>query len=120
MNGTMLIFRAAGPLADPPMRVVLTSPPELQALHDALGGWLERVPGFDAIMLDGTAHRCVALCDEHGKGKKLPINRGATLLWAAARQAAAWPLTNPDGSFIDWLVGTVVVLLGDDEFMAAL
>lgn len=74
------------------------------------GGYLEAVPYFNKIAWDTEVHRCVAFCDEEGKLKGLPINNRANVLW-----------TNAVGEYVsDVLVGDVVIVWGDEEFMSAL
>jgi hypothetical protein len=96
-----------------------TEPPTLQFMRDAIGGDLELVPGFDTI----GGRRCAAFCNEHGKldHLQLPFNLRATLLWEGAlRVNHQAVLRDPTGDWVDWLVGPVLVLYGDDEFMAEL
>lgn len=103
MNGTMLIFR---PGEDLEVRT-LDATPEIETLHELVGGYIEAVPGFDRVAHAGTEQRCVAFCNEEGKLNGLPPNTVATVLWRIA-------LGRPQS---DWLVGPVVVLYGDREFM---
>jgi hypothetical protein len=90
------------------------APVDLEFLQNAVGGYIELVPGFDRI--GGRA--CVAFCNEHGKlHLELPFNRRATQLW---EEALGRSLRSPRGVWRDFLVGPVLVLYGDDEFMAEL
>jgi hypothetical protein len=50
-------------------------------------------------------------CNENGKIERLPVNRGATLLWRAVAGIV-------DGG--DYLAGPVAIVTGDAEFMADL
>src|SRR5262245_35255356 len=118
MRGTMLVFQ---PYHAQPARTELTAPPELEALQHAVGGWLEAVPHFDRIEIDGGEQRCVALCNEEGKLNHLDHNSRATVLWHQALRFAGLPgLILPNGGLADYLVGNVIVLFGDREFMDAL
>jgi hypothetical protein len=113
MKGMMLT-------SSPNMRVLDEHPldraPDLSEIQGHLGGgYLERVPGFTTIAHKGEVHRCVAFADEDGKMKALPTNHYATTLWKFAGTR-----TNPDLMLMERLCGPVVVLYGDDEFMAAL
>lgn len=54
--------------------------------------------------------KCFVLCNEHGKHMNLPVNLEANRLW---QLSAGEPLN-------DILVGPVVILFGDAEFMATL
>jgi hypothetical protein len=85
------------------------------------GGWLEKVPGFNSITIGKEKHDSVALCDEDGKIKQMSFNQKATMMWHEALRAQGHPgLCTPDGRLADYLVGTIVVLYGDQEFMEAL
>ena len=111
MKGTMLIYRPGSQSGE---RREFDHPPELEELQAALdGGYLESVPYFQSIDVDGTRHTCWALCDEEGKLKHLDINLHATMLWEQSLRRLG---THVD----DVLVGPVAVLFGDDEFMEAL
>jgi hypothetical protein len=80
MKGTMIIYRAAGSLADPPIVADIDQelPWLLDRLRDILDDDIEQVPLFDSIVIDGRRQRCVAFCGEHGKLNALPIvNRRA-------------------------------------------
>ena len=128
MKGKMLIYRAAGSLADPP---------EIRAIH-AVDDWsnaeanmdalrriveddLEVVPLFDTIMSNDRAMPCVAFCGEHSKFNRHPPNRRATLLWRSAIAAHDdMPPQMREYVARDVLVGTVVILTGDPEFMGLL
>jgi hypothetical protein len=85
------------------------------------GGYIELIPLFNSIEIEGTVHHCVAFCDEDGKRKEMPINWRATAMWEHALHCAGHPgLINPAGGLADYLVGAIIVLFGDDEFMEAL
>lgn len=102
----------------------------LQKMKDGIGGgYIEQVPGFDTIIIDKVKHRCVALCDEDGKRKDMPINPMATELWDDALKRRGHPGLAPliPGigmellpGLVDYLVGPVVVLYGDREFLQVL
>jgi hypothetical protein len=100
----------------------------LQKMKDAIGGgYIEKIPGFDTIVVDRVKHNCVPLCDEDGKRKDMPINPMATELWDDALKRHGHPgLTPLPGGvallpgLADYLVGPVVVLYGDRQFLEAL
>jgi hypothetical protein len=120
MKGMMLIIKP-GALAGETRE--LTAEPPLDVIKAALdGGYLEAVPGFTTLAVrDHPTRPCVAFCDEDGKSKQLPPNPTATVLWQKALQAQGHPgLIDPAGRVVDWLVGPVVVLAGDAEFMCAI
>ena len=58
---------------------------------------------------DGIAP-CVAFCDEDGKSKGLPPNTRVNEFWSMA-------LPEID---LDYLVGPIVILTGDADFMKAI
>jgi hypothetical protein len=63
----------------------------------------------------------VAFCDEDGKKKGLPVNKTATYLWETALRLVKHPgLMTYDGQVYDYLVGSIVVVSGDKEFMEEL
>lgn len=115
MKGFALIFRPGETTGE---LHKFTEPPTLQFMRDAVEGDLELVPGFDSI----GGRRCVAFCNEHGKldHVNLPMNETATALWETALNNRRSTLRDAYGGSIDWLVGPVLVLYGDDEFMAEL
>lgn len=124
MKGTMMIISAFGENQEEifPEARELTEAPSLETLKEALGGgWLEKVPGFDSIEVDKSVHPCVALCDEDGKRKELPVNEAATGLWHQALLRGGHPgLMTPYGTLADYLVGVIVILYGDNKFMRSL
>lgn len=118
MIGIMLVY---SPQTAAPVVTKLTKPPDVALLHETLGGYLELVPGFRSIRIDGDWKRCVAFCNEDGKREPLDVNNWATIQWDSALRHNGHPgLTTPDGQRYDYLVGNVVVLTGDPEFMDSL
>lgn len=81
--------------------------PSLGYLQRAVGGYIELIPLFEKFLDGGQMVPCVAYCNEDGKVNGLCLNRLATLLWFSA---AGRPLG-------DFLVGDVVIVYGDEEFM---
>jgi len=108
MNGVLLIF-----LPDEPEPVVhtLEKRPSLGLLQDAVGGYIETVPWFTQI----AGRRCIAYCNEDGKLEKMPLNRQATQLWHNALPPPG--LMGPGGEVVDYLVGPIAVVMGDDELL---
>lgn len=114
MKGTMMTIPANGPLAS----VALAEPPALETLQQAVGGFLEVVPHLRTLETKSGTVPCVAFCNEEGKLDRphpLPKNPRANLLWSAAMQREYGCGPEPD-----YLVGTIVVLFGDDAFMETL
>ena len=114
MKGTMITIRADGSTSLMPV----DASPDLETLKDGIGGgYLELVPGWKQIPFEnGKLQPCVAFCDEDGKRKQLPVNERATKLWFAMLQ-----LETPRSQlFNDVLVGSVVILTGDEAFMRSL
>lgn len=109
MRGRMLIVRPEG--ARPSIEVrELSGPPPLADLQSLVGGYLEAVPHFCQLLTPEGRTVATAFCDEEGKLKGLPFNLLATAMW----QASA---SGPTG---DVLVGTVVIVTGDQELMTSL
>lgn len=95
--------------------------PTLDSLKAAIGGGdLEVVPFFNVIEHDGKVVRCVAFCDENGKNTGMPFNESATARWQASLWAQGSSLGAKNNELLDYLVGKVAVVFGDDEFMKAL
>jgi len=131
MQGTAVIIPSGKSL--PLSTMMFAEPPTLEFLRSVVGGHIEWIPGFDTLACrhlrqhgdernpfrhgHGDIVRCVAFCTKEGKLDNLPFNGNATMLWQMALRRA-----RPDDPsfFPDYLVGTVVVLFGDDEFMQAL
>ena len=99
---------------DPGREQSLSAPPALKVLQDAVGGYIEAVPGFNCLERGGKVIRCVAYCNEEGKLHGLAPNHAATRLWDRALPAGLRP------SLADVLVGPIVILFGDRDFMEML
>jgi hypothetical protein len=97
MPGVLVIMNASGEYSVQPC----DNPPCLIDLQAAVGGDIEIVPGFNRFRNSPAA----AYCHETGKADGLPVNVAATDLW---RQQCATT---------DVLVGPVVVLIGDRDFI---
>jgi hypothetical protein len=124
MKGSTLIFRV-GKLI-PEARLWNDASPDLAFLQKAVGGWIQGVPDWRTIDVAGQIQPCVAYCNENGKLEGLPLNPAATLAWDAALRRVkdevgfvVYPngLRKEDGDLTDALVGDVVVVTGDAEFM---
>jgi hypothetical protein len=114
MRGTVVVYKPG--MVGAPAVTVVDGPPTLELLKEAIGGGhLEVVPYFDSFRHAGASLRCVAFCDEDGKGKRLPFNAVATELWDRVLRS-----TRGTGCAPDYLVGQIAVVYGDDEFMEAL
>lgn len=88
--------------------------PGLAFHNEAVGGYLEKVPGWDA-MYDDPGKPCVVYCNEEGKGMGLEPNIKATAMWLTALRHRGHT-----GPLNDVLVGRVLVLTGDREWMGEL
>lgn len=110
MEGQAIILKP-GETLETATRVHLDAPPDLAFLKEGVGGYIEAVPKFEALDLDGDRKRCVAFCNEEGKIHRLQPNFEAQRLWEASF-----------GHLIssDFLVGPIVILTGDEEFLEAL
>ena len=113
-----------------------------QKLYDAVGGSIETIPlfetikfpksvitklsatpGFDLNGFDVTKTRpCAAFCNEYGKVYDLAYNEFGTALWAMALVDAGQATIRDDGSIpmSDIANGPVVIVTGDDAFMATI
>ena len=112
MKGTALIYQ---PGVVAPEIVDLCSAQDVSSLgflQRHVGGFIEVIPHFVTIEHNGRTHRCVAFCNEDGKLLDLPPNPGADRLW---QRALGYRLEGRD-----YLVGTIVVVFGDQDFMAEL
>lgn len=85
------------------------SSPALNDLQEAVGGYLETIPFFTSF--EGAP--CIAFCDEEGKLKRKFTNVQASQLWASS-------LAEQGRRPWDILVGDVIVITGDEEFMESL
>lgn len=107
MKGTMLVIATDGSI----QRRELTDPTNLlPVLQKEVGGYIEVVPYFSRFLDESEMKRCVVLCNENGKLDGLPYNALATALWQDE-------LRKLGGSIDDVLVGPVLVIMGDKEFM---
>lgn len=119
MKGTMLIYRPGEEVAE---IKPLDHTPDFIELHNMVGGEIEVVPLFGTIKYGDKIEDCVAFCAEFGKIESFPVNRMATMEWerALARRGDGHTLFHADGSMKDFLVGNIVVVFGDAEFMGNL
>ena len=112
MKGTALIYR---PGVEVPEVAEIDNSADVVFrgfLQKHVGGYIEVIPHFVTIEHAGGKRRCVAFCNEDGKRLDLPRNPGADRLW---ERAMGYSLRGRD-----YLVGTIVVVYGDDDFMAEL
>jgi hypothetical protein len=98
MTNRMITIRANG-IED---YTVLTTVPSLTELQTAVGGYIETIP----IFTEYAGNPCVAFCNEEGKLMNMPMNKRANDLWGISTD--------------DKLVGDVVIITGDEAFLAAL
>lgn len=98
MKGKMTILRVNGAVEVKE----LTRKVGLDPLQDAVGGYIETVPRFDKY----EGERCITFCNEEGKLEGLAVNARATKLWA------------DQGVTHDILLGDIVILTGDEEFLS--
>lgn len=120
MGGFMLVIEPGSPGG---ASVEYASPPPLDVLQKAVGGYVERVPFFDDFeVLPGTGavSRCVALVNEEGKLRGLPPNHHAQGFWLASITRLKGAEVAAEANRHDTLVGPVVILWGDDAFMQEL
>lgn len=115
MRGTMITMRTDGTSTLTP----LEKQPALELLKDGIGGgYIELIPGWDRFPFNGSVRQCVAFCDEDGKRKQLPRNDPATAMWHHVLKLPGQPALREGWN--DYLVGDVVVIVGDEAFMRAM
>lgn len=85
----------------------IKEPPSLDVLQKAVGGHIECVPYFTRY----GEERCIAFCNEEGKLEGLPPNPVAQNLWEKAVG---------DGLLGDFLVGNILLVVGDEKFLEQL
>jgi Domain of unknown function (DUF3846) len=81
----------------------------LDNLQTAMGGYIERVPFFDKY----EGKPCVAFCSEEGKIEHMQPNYPATLAWVHALRVQGKTLGTNDGRMVDFLVGSIAIVTGD-------
>lgn len=107
MKGEAFIYR---PETEAIERMTFSGPVPLEIITQAVGGHIEAVPFWSRYH----GKRCVAFCNEEGKLHGLAFNEHATVAWFAAIGVQRTRMLN------DVLVGPVIVLTGDEEFMETL
>ncbi|MGI9251292.1 MAG: DUF3846 domain-containing protein [Pseudohongiellaceae bacterium] len=99
MQGRLIIIQADG--------LVLTrsidNPPSLETMQASVEGHIELIPAFNRFR----GFDCVAFCNEEGKLQGLPVNQVATDFWYRAA----------GGPHDDVLVGNVLIVVGDRDFL---
>jgi hypothetical protein len=83
------------------------APPTLEFMQQAVGGYIEKISMFNEFR----GEACFALCNEEGKLQDLPYNAKATEHWAAALNGQRLD---------DMLCGPILIICGDNEFLAGL
>lgn len=115
MEGTAIVYHADGSVN---LHGPLKEGPPLKWLREQVKGHIELVPLFQSIKVGGIEHKCIAYCNEEGKLHLMPVNRTATELWdSSIKTINRGSLRDKDGQYLDVLVGSIVVLFGDEEFM---
>lgn len=98
-----------------------TNTPKYELIVAAIGGGsLEVVPFFSHYTHNGKPVTCVAFCDENGKETGMLINQYATECWNKSLNASGRGSLMSEGELIDYLVGKIAILYGDDAFMRAI
>lgn len=110
MKGTLVTIAVDGTIT-----TEHTSNPHLLPwLKQTLGGYIEAIPYWTTFRTeDKKLVSCMAFCNEEGKLMELPFNGRATLWWYEAVQREF----GSEARMNDVLVGPVVVVYGDREFM---
>jgi hypothetical protein len=95
----MIVFHTSGTT----VRHNITKVPELEELQALVGGSIEIVPLWDEF----AGEEALAICNEEGKIKNLPVNHAATTLWYSHLGKRVQGRGHDDV-----LVGDVVVIYG--------
>ena len=101
MKGQLITLKATGEV----VTKYYDAPIPLADYQAAVGGYIETVPGLETYK----DQPCKAFCNEEGKLNGLPFNHTATQAWDTATNDA----------YDDILVGNVVIVTGDPEFLEA-
>ncbi len=110
MKGQAIILKP-GETLEIAQRFPFDKPVELPFLNGGVGGPIEAVPLFDRMLIDGAVVGVVVFCHEEGKLIDLPFNRAATTAWMSEFNTGSHAID-------DVLVGPVVILTGDEDFLA--
>lgn len=102
MPGSTIIIKSNGDLVSEDHE----KSPGLDFMQAAVGGYIEQVPLFTHVEVNGQRVRCDAFCNEEGKLHGLPLNSVATRMWQSQ-------VSRPLG---DVLVGDILLVIGDAHF----
>lgn len=109
MKGQIIIITPDNTEATVERRDV-TAAPKLAELQELVGGYIELAPMLNHFMTPQGLEPYVAFWNEDGRMLKLPRTNMATAIWSySVPELRSQPI-----------VGNVVVLMGDDEFMDSL
>lgn len=123
MWGTLHIIPAAANNSPVPLGhrskhrlVVLSAPPSIEKLREAVGGDIKIIPSFDSIIHGGEVVPCLVYCRKGAREANLLANTWANLLWLQAQvRKNGFSETDPD--MPDFIAGPVAILLGNKIFM---
>jgi len=117
MKGGLYIIKQDGSIE---FRTI-DKPPTHTELHEIVGGYIELVPYWTELIVPSMKinSRCVAFCDADGKttGNK-ELNKRATIMWESVLNRRKGNPMSLRG--LDYLVGDIVVVYGDNELMDTL
>lgn len=105
MPGLKIVIPANS--AQPIVRVQRSRSPRLSELQAEVDGPIQMVPGFDRF----ESSEAVCYCNEEGLLHELPLNSRASAAWLDSLGPGPF-------SYPPQLLGDVVVLVGDGEFLA--
>lgn len=103
MQGQLTTIKPDGTITVQP----ITSVPSLEDLQSYVGGYIEMVPMWEQFL----GRDCIVFCHEEGKLHGDPVNEVATSLWKV--QLLQVGILTPD-----ILVGTVIIIAGDEELLS--
>lgn len=104
-RGRLVVIAPDGKTTSAP----LDAAPSLDALQEAVGGYIEVVPLFNSY----EGGPCVAFCNEEGKLDRLDYNPYATAAWRRA-------LGFDPRARGDYLVGSIAIVCGPEELLREL
>jgi hypothetical protein len=100
----MLIVTMNGDVVDTPMIVT----PRLDVLQKAVGGYIEEIPLWPMVEINGRMVDCVAFANEDGRMLKLGVNEVASNMWRKVHPS----------SYV--LLGDVAIVYGHKNFLKGL
>jgi hypothetical protein len=112
MKGRLIVVGTDGSLTV----TELTAPPDYETINEAVGGYIEIVPGFNRF---GNCE-CVAFCNEEGKLERMNEEGKLESMFLNIIAQALWERSVGFKINDDYLVGPVAIIVGDEELLREL